>query len=80
VKRLTTWLLRPPLILSKDRTRSILFDALDKTALFPKMAMPMIKMGERTGHLEEICLHLANIYSKQLRISIPYACVTRADI
>ena len=47
-----------------------LFDALDKTALFPKMAMQMIKMGEETGHLEEMLLRIANIYDKQLRISI----------
>jgi general secretion pathway protein F len=47
-----------------------LFDALDKTALFPKMAMQMIKMGEETGHLEEMLLRIANIYDKQLRVSI----------
>ena len=47
-----------------------LFDALEKAALFPKMAMQMIKMGEETGHLDEMLLRIATIYDKQLRVSI----------
>ena len=47
-----------------------LFDALEQKAIFPKMAMQMIKMGEETGHLEEMLLRVATIYDKQLRISI----------
>ena len=47
-----------------------LFDALEKKAIFPKMAMQMIKMGEETGHLEEMLLRVATIYDKQLRMSI----------
>ncbi|MGB4499240.1 MAG: type II secretion system F family protein [Methylococcaceae bacterium] len=47
-----------------------LFDALEQKAVFPKMAMQMIKMGEETGHLEEMLLRVATIYDKQLRISI----------
>lgn len=45
-------------------------DALVKTAIFPKMAVQMIKMGEETGHLEEMLLRVADIYDKQLRIAI----------
>jgi general secretion pathway protein F len=47
-----------------------LSDALLEKALFPKMAMQMIKMGEETGRLEEMLLRVANIYDKQLRIAI----------
>ena len=47
-----------------------LFDALNQKAIFPKMAMQMIKMGEETGHLEEMLLRVATIYDKQLRVSI----------
>jgi general secretion pathway protein F len=47
-----------------------LFDALEQKAIFPKMAMQMIKMGEETGHLEEMLLRIATIYDKQLRTSI----------
>ena len=45
-------------------------DALLKTGIFPKMAVQMIKMGEETGHLEEMLLRVAEIYDKQLRIAI----------
>ena len=47
-----------------------LFDALEQKAVFPKMAMQMIKMGEETGHLETMLLRIATIYDKQLRVSI----------
>ena len=47
-----------------------LFDALEQKSIFPKMAMQMIKMGEETGHLEEMLLRIATIYDKQLRVSI----------
>jgi general secretion pathway protein F len=45
-------------------------DALVKTGIFPKMAVQMIKMGEETGHLEEMLLRVAEIYDKQLKIAI----------
>jgi general secretion pathway protein F len=45
-------------------------DALLEKGVFPKMAMQMIKMGEETGRLEEMLLRVANIYDKQLRVSI----------
>jgi general secretion pathway protein F len=45
-------------------------DALLEKALFPKMAMQMIKMGEETGRLEEMLLRVATIYDKQLRVAI----------
>jgi general secretion pathway protein F len=45
-------------------------DALLEKKVFPKMAMQMIKMGEETGRLEEMLLRVANIYDKQLRVSI----------
>ncbi|NOS88067.1 MAG: type II secretion system F family protein [Methylococcaceae bacterium] len=47
-----------------------LSDALVEKALFPKMAMQMIKMGEETGRLEEMLLRVAAIYDKQLRVAI----------
>ncbi|MGR9013434.1 MAG: type II secretion system F family protein [Gammaproteobacteria bacterium] len=45
-------------------------DALLEKAIFPKMAMQMIKMGEETGRLEEMLLRVATVYDKQLRVSI----------
>ena len=45
-------------------------DALQDKGIFPKMAMQMIKMGEETGRLEEMLLRVANIYDKQLKVSI----------
>lgn len=45
-------------------------DALLKTGIFPKMAVQMIKMGEETGRLEEMLLRVAEIFDKQLRVSI----------
>ncbi len=45
-------------------------DVLQQKGLFPKMAMQMVKMGEETGHLEEMLLRVATIYDKQLRVSI----------
>lgn len=47
-----------------------LSDALMEKGIFPKMAMQMIKMGEETGHLEEMLLRVATIYDKQLRVAI----------
>ncbi|HCT99336.1 MAG TPA: general secretion pathway protein GspF [Methylococcaceae bacterium] len=47
-----------------------LFDALEQKNIFPKMAMQMIKMGEETGHLEEMLLRVASIYDKQLSVAI----------
>ena len=54
----------------KLRQGKNLSDALLEKALFPKMAMQMIKMGEETGRLEEMLLRVATIYDKQLRTSI----------
>jgi general secretion pathway protein F len=34
------------------------------------MALQMVKMGEETGRLEEMLLRVANIYDKQLKVSI----------
>jgi general secretion pathway protein F len=45
-------------------------DVLQDKGIFPKMAMQMIKMGEETGRLEEMLLRVANIYDKQLKVSI----------
>lgn len=45
-------------------------DALARTGIFPKMAVQMIKMGEETGRLEEMLMRVAEIYDKQLRVSI----------
>ncbi|MGR9086979.1 MAG: type II secretion system F family protein, partial [Gammaproteobacteria bacterium] len=45
-------------------------DALVKTGIFPKMAVQMIKMGEETGHLEEMLMRVAEIYDKQLKVAI----------
>jgi len=47
-----------------------LSDALLEKAIFPKMAMQMVKMGEETGRLEEMLLRVAKIYDKQLRVAI----------
>jgi len=47
-----------------------MYDALHDKGIFPKMAMQMIKMGEETGRLEEMLMRVANMYDKQLRVSI----------
>ena len=47
-----------------------LSEALQEKAIFPKMAMQMVKMGEETGRLEEMLLRVATIYDKQLRVAI----------
>lgn len=45
-------------------------DAFIESGRFPKLAMQMVKMGEETGKLEEMLLRVAEIYDKQLRVSI----------
>ena len=45
-------------------------DALARQELFPKLAVQMIKMGEETGHLEDMLLRVATIYDKQLKTTI----------
>ncbi len=45
-------------------------ETLLKMNLFPKLAVQMIKMGEETGHLEEMLLRVATIYDKQLKVTI----------
>jgi general secretion pathway protein F len=47
-----------------------MYDALHDKGIFPKMALQMVKMGEETGRLEEMLLRVANIYDKQLKVSI----------
>ena len=37
------------------------------------MAVQMIQMGEETGRLEEMLLRVADIYDKQLRVTISRA-------
>ncbi len=39
-------------------------------AQFPKMAVQMIKIGEETGKLEEMLERIANVYDKQLKITV----------
>lgn len=45
-------------------------NALADQGIFPKMALQMIKMGEETGHLEDMFLRVADIYDQQLKLSI----------
>ncbi len=45
-------------------------EVMIKSAVFPKMALQMMKLGEETGKLEEMLLRIAAIYDKQLRTSI----------
>ncbi|MBS3963121.1 MAG: type II secretion system F family protein [Methylomonas sp.] len=47
-----------------------LSDVLARHAVFPKLAVQMIKMGEETGRLEEMLLRIAVIYDKQLKTTI----------
>ena len=53
--------------LKQGRTMS---EALAQQALFPKLAVQMIKMGEETGRLEEMLMRVAVIYDKQLKTTI----------
>ncbi len=45
-------------------------EVMMQSAVFPRMAMQMMKMGEETGKLEAMLLRIAIIYDKQLRTSI----------
>jgi general secretion pathway protein F len=45
-------------------------EVMIKSAVFPKMALQMMRMGEETGKLEDMLLRIAVIYDKQLRTSI----------
>ncbi len=45
-------------------------EVMMKSAVFPRMALQMMKMGEETGKLEAMLLRIAIIYDKQLRTSI----------
>jgi general secretion pathway protein F len=40
------------------------------TELFPKLAVHMIKVGEETGHLEEMLLQVADIYDREVQTTI----------
>jgi len=53
--------------LKQGRTMS---EALAQLAMFPKLAVQMIKMGEETGRLEEMLMRVAVIYDKQLKTTI----------
>jgi general secretion pathway protein F len=37
---------------------------------FPKLAAHMIRVGEETGHLEEMLIQVADVYDKEVRSSI----------
>ncbi len=41
-----------------------------KSGRFPKMAVQMLKIGEETGKLEEMLERTAEVYDKQLKISV----------
>ena len=45
-------------------------EPLLESALFPKMAMQMIKLGEETGKLEEMLDRVASIYDKEIEITV----------
>ncbi len=45
-------------------------EPLLESALFPKMAMQMIKLGEETGKLEEMLDRVAAIYDKEIEITV----------
>jgi len=45
-------------------------EVMMQSAVFPRMALQMMKMGEETGKLEAMLLRIAIIYDKQLRTSI----------
>lgn len=45
-------------------------EVMMQSAVLPRMAMQMMKMGEETGKLEAMLLRIAIIYDKQLRTSI----------
>ncbi|MEO1930244.1 MAG: type II secretion system F family protein, partial [Gammaproteobacteria bacterium] len=45
-------------------------EVMMQSAVLPRMAMQMMKMGEETGKLEVMLLRIAIIYDKQLRTSI----------
>ena len=46
---------------------------LAEMARFPPFAVHMIRVGEETGHLEEILLQVAKIYDRETRVSIKRA-------
>ncbi len=56
--------------LKQGKTLSV---CLACSSYFPPMAVQMIQMGEETGRLEEMLLRVADIYDKQLRVTISRA-------
>lgn len=43
---------------------------LSDADIFPELAMSMIRVGEETGHLDEMLAKIANTYEKSLKVSI----------
>jgi len=43
---------------------------VEKTGIFPSLALSMIKVGEETGQLDEMLLKVADTYEKNLRTSV----------
>ena len=46
-----------------------LYDAMEKSGIFPSYALNMVKTGERSGHLEDILFRLSRYYADQKVIS-----------
>ncbi|RMG04003.1 MAG: type II secretion system protein GspF [Nitrospirae bacterium] len=43
---------------------------IEKTGIFPPLALSMIRVGEETGQLDEMLLRVADTYEKSLRASV----------
>ena len=46
-----------------------LYGAMEKSGIFPDYALNMVKMGERSGHLEDILFRLGRYYAEQKTIA-----------
>ncbi len=46
-----------------------LYAAMEKSGIFPKYALNMVKTGERSGHLEDILFRLGKYYAEQKTIA-----------
>ena len=44
--------------------------ALQRTKLFPKLAVQMVTVGEETGQLDDMLLKVSDVYDSEVRITV----------
>lgn len=57
------------LVLEKLEVGESLYTALKHSQLFPKYMLDMVKLGEMSGHLDEVLMSLSHFYEREKNIS-----------